>query len=107
LVYGIAALAVWPLVLAAGQPAFDYPAEAYLWFVLLAVVPQLLGHSMFNFALAHLSAVYVSVAALGEPVGATVLALVLLGEVPGPVQVIGAALVLAGIYFATREEQAA
>ncbi|MBN1286846.1 MAG: DMT family transporter [Anaerolineae bacterium] len=105
LVYGTAALVLLATVAVAGLPMTGYPAETYLWFVLLAVVPQLLGHSSFNYALAHLSTVYVSVATLGEPVGATLLALALLGEAPTPLNVLGGALILGGIFLASREEQ--
>ncbi len=112
LVYGTAALVLWGVVVAGnvagmGLPVTGYPAETYLWFVLLAVVPQLMGHSSFNYALAHLSAVYVSVATLGEPVGSAVLAVILLGEIPTLMQVIGAALIMAGILVASREERSA
>lgn len=112
LVYGTAALALWAAVLVGNLAGADLPAvgfapETYLWLVLLAVVPQLMGHSSFNYALAHLSAVFVSVATLGEPVGSAVLALLILGEAPTLVQAVGAVLIMAGILLASREEQAA
>jgi drug/metabolite transporter (DMT)-like permease len=65
--------------------------------VLLALVPQLVGHSSFNWALARLPAVFVAVATLGEPIGATVLAYFLLSETPTAIRMFGAALVLVGI----------
>lgn len=105
LVYGTAALVLLVMVGVARLPMTGYPPETYVWFVLLAVVPQLLGHSSFNYALAHLSAVYVSVAALGEPVGATILAMILLGEVPKLSDIIGGVLILGGIFLVSREEQ--
>jgi drug/metabolite transporter (DMT)-like permease len=48
----------------------------------LALVPQLLGHSSFNWALGYLSAAFVSVTLLGEPIGSTILAYTLLEEFP-------------------------
>jgi drug/metabolite transporter (DMT)-like permease len=107
LVYGTAAVALWATVLIARLPVTGYSAETYTWFALLAAVPQLVGHSSFNYALAHLSAVYVSVATLGEPVGSTVLAMILLGEVPTLVQGVGGVLILAGILLASRVERPA
>lgn len=112
LVYGTAALILWGAVIVgnlagADLPATGFPVETFVWFALLAVVPQLMGHSSFNYALAHLSAVFVSVATLGEPVGSAILAMLLLGETPTPMQVLGAGLIMAGILLASREEQAA
>jgi drug/metabolite transporter (DMT)-like permease len=71
---------------------------------LLALVPQLLGHSTFNWALGYLSAAYVSITLLGEPIGSTILAYFLLGEKPTTVKIIGAILILFGIYTASRRE---
>jgi drug/metabolite transporter (DMT)-like permease len=68
----------------------------------LALGPQLLGHSSFNWALKYLSATLVALAVLGEPVGSTILAWLLLGEAVGLVKVAGMALLLGGIFLAAR-----
>lgn len=104
LVYGVAAVTLTGLVLAAGLPAFGYPPQAYLWLLLLALVPQLLGHSSFNWALRYLSAAYVSISLLGEPIGTIFLAYFLLQERPTLLKLIGAILILVGIYTASRRE---
>jgi drug/metabolite transporter (DMT)-like permease len=103
-VYGAAAAALIVIMLAAGQPALGYPPQAYLWFLALAIFPQLLGHSSYNWALAYLPAAYVSITLLGEPIGSTLLAMVFLGEVPSGLKVIGGMVILAGIYLASRGE---
>jgi len=103
-VYGVAAVFLVLIMFAAGLPAFGYPAVTYLWFVLLAVFPQLIGHSTYNWALGYLSAAYVSIALLGEPIGSTILAYILLQETPTPLKIFGAILILAGIYIASRTE---
>ncbi len=100
-VYGAAALALIAVMLLAGQSAFGYPPIAYGWFLALAVFPQLLGHSSYNWALAYLPAAYVSLALLGEPIGSTLLAVIFLGEIPSLLKISGAALILAGIYVAS------
>lgn len=102
LVYGVAAVVLVGMMLLARKPAFGYPPITYLWFLLLAIFPQLLGHSSFNWALKYVSAAYVSVTLLGEPIGATILAYFLLGEAPAAIQVFGAILILAGIFIASR-----
>lgn len=103
-VYSMAAIVLVGLMFAAGQSPTGYPTPAYAWFLLLAIVPQLLGHSSFNWALRYLSAAYVSIALLGEPVGSTILAYFLLRETPASLKIFGAILILAGIYIASRSE---
>lgn len=81
-----------------------YPGEVYLWLVLLAIIPQLLGHSIFNWSLKYLPTGYVSVNLLGEPVGSIILAYIFLDEVPPAVKIIGAILILAGIGLASYQQ---
>lgn len=103
-VYGIAALVLIIIMIASGQAATGYPPQTYLWFILLALVPQIFGHSSFNWALGYLSAAFVSITLLGEPIGSAVLAYFLLDETPTLLKIIGAILILAGIYIASRSE---
>ncbi len=100
LVYGVAAIFLLIFMFSAGQSLVGHPARVYLWLLLLALVPQLLGHSTFNWALRYLSAAYVSITLLGEPVGSAILAYFLLGEVPSVMMVFGAILILVGIWIA-------
>jgi drug/metabolite transporter (DMT)-like permease len=104
LVYGVAAVILVFLVLVSGESPLGQPRQAYLWFLLLALVPQLLGHSTFNWVLGYLPAAFVSVTLLGEPVGSAILAYFILGEVPTPLMVFGAILILVGIFIASLRE---
>ncbi len=104
-VYGTAALALLATMAAAGQKPWGYPAPVYLWATLLALIPQLLGHSTFNWALRYLSAAYVSITLLGEPIGSTILAYFLLREAPTALKIAGAVFILGGIVIASREER--
>jgi drug/metabolite transporter (DMT)-like permease len=72
--------------------------------VALAVIPQLIGHTVFNWALRYVSAAYVSVTLMGEPIGSTILAYILLSQIPGTIKIAGVVLILIGIYFASRRE---
>ncbi len=81
-----------------------YPGKVYLWLLLLAVIPQLLGHSIFNWSLKYLPAGYVSLNLLGEPVGSIILAYIFLDEVPPAMKIIGAILILAGIGLASFQQ---
>ncbi len=103
-VYGMAAVVLVLIMLASGESAFGYPASAYVWLLLLALIPQLLGHSSFNWALGYLSAAYVSITLLGEPIGTIILAYFLLGEAPSGLKIIGAILILLGIFIASQNE---
>ncbi len=100
LTYGMAAIVLVILMFAFGYSPWGYRPQTYLLFLLLALVPQLLGHSSFNWALRYLSAAFVSVTLLGEPVGSTLLAYLLLDEVPTLVSLFGAILILIGIAVA-------
>jgi drug/metabolite transporter (DMT)-like permease len=100
MVYGFAALTLLAGTLLFHKPLTGFKTTTYGWFLLLALIPQLLGHSSFNWALAHLPAGYVAVATLGEPVGAAILAFLFLGEAPSPLKTAAAAMILAGIFLA-------
>jgi drug/metabolite transporter (DMT)-like permease len=81
-----------------------YPPLAYVLLLALAIGPQLLGHSVLNWALRYLSATFITVALLGEPLGAALLALLLFGEWFAPLQFAGFVLLLVGIVAAARGE---
>jgi drug/metabolite transporter (DMT)-like permease len=100
-VYPVAAVALALAAKVASQPLSGFPHRTWLFLALLGLVPQFCGHSLLNWALRYLPAPRVSLAILGEPVVATALAIPLLGEVPGPLTVAGAAITLAGIYLAS------
>lgn len=101
-VYGVAALLLTLMALVSGQPLVGFSPLTYLFMALLAVGPQLLGHTAYNYGLGYLPAALVAVAMLGEPVGSTFLALVILKEIPGLLEIAGGVLILAGIYLAAR-----
>jgi len=105
LVYGMAAVSLIVIMLAAGLSPFGYETKTYFWIFLLAAVPQLIGHSTFNWALKYLPATLVAVTTLSEPVGSSILAYFLLHETPGIAVVFGGILVLIGIYLASRNKQ--
>ncbi len=96
-VYGMAAVVLTTAMTISGRSLLGLAPATYLWLVLLALLPQLLGHSSFNWALRYLPASFVAIALLGEPVGSGALAFGLLHEVPTPLELGGAALILSGI----------
>jgi drug/metabolite transporter (DMT)-like permease len=102
-VYSMAAIGALALCLLTGQDLAGYTPPTYVMFVLLAVGPQIIGHSSLNWALRHVSAAAVGVTTLGEPVGSTILAYLLLREVPTLLTLAGGGLILTGIYVSIRE----
>ena len=101
-VYGVAAAILVISAVIAGVEFMGYSETTYLMFVLLAVVPQLLGHSSFNLAARVMPVTLVSVAILGEPVGATILGIIILGEWPSAAEVIGGVVIMTGIFCVLR-----
>ena len=102
LAYGICALVLIVFMLAAGQTPVGYSSAAYTWIFLLAVVPQLIGHSTFNWLLKYLPATMVAVTTLAEPVGSAALAYIFLKEALSPGVLSGGALILAGIFLTSK-----
>jgi len=100
-VYGFAAILLVGMALLSGEALSGFHGLTYVWLICLAAIPQLLGHTSYNFALGYLPAVFVSIAVLAEPIGATLLAIPVLGEWPGFLEVAGGMMILMGISLAT------
>lgn len=101
-VYATAAAVLIVAAVGSGRSFAGYSSYTYLMMALLALVPQLIGHSLLNWSLRFVPATFVAVAVLGEPVSATAWAFLFLGEVPAPIEVAGGLLVLGGIFLALR-----
>jgi len=100
--YGTSAIILLIAIAVSGIRITGFSPPVYLWLILLAVVPQLIGHSAFNWALRYVPASLVSIALLGEPIGSTILAMIFLRENPALFEVIGGIFILAGIYISSR-----
>ena len=105
LCYGTAAAFLWGGVLLAGLPVAGYSPGTWGAFGAMALLPQLLGHSSYNWALRWLSAGFISVALLGEPLGSTLLAWIFFGEGLTLVKASGMGCILGGIVLASRGER--
>ena len=110
-VYTAAAVTLWLAVLIVRPSLSGFGADAWTFIILLALIPQLIGHTSINWALGHLRVVTVGLAILGEPLLATLYAIPVLGETPpigvlvgGPLIVVGVAL---GLSASRRDEPAA
>jgi drug/metabolite transporter (DMT)-like permease len=81
-----------------------YSANEWGIFLLLAIVPTVFGHYLFNWLLKYMKATSVSMSVLGEPLGATILAYFLLGEVITPIQIAAGCLLLIGVALFIRSQ---
>ncbi|GAA0325905.1 DMT family transporter [Bacillus carboniphilus] len=97
IVYGVSTLTLLVYVLMKGEALTGYASHQWIYFLLLAIVPNLLGHTLFNWSIKWVSTSIISVAILFEPVGATILAFYILGETVVITQVLGGLIVILGI----------
>lgn len=105
IVYAVSAIVLAIYVPLKGESFGPYQSIDWCWFILLAIVPNLLGHNLFNWSLKYVSANAISIAILFEPVGASILAYFVFREYLHASQVIGGVIVLAGIIFYTIDEK--
>ena len=103
LVYGCAALVLITGCLLFQLPLFGYATQDYIILILLALIPQVLGHTILNWALAYMSPTLVALAILGEPIGAALLAWVFLNEPVVLLQGLGAVCLLTGILMGQKQ----
>ena len=97
IVYSAAALFILLFVLLEKRPFFPYDVRTFALLAAIAIVPQMIGHTSLNWALKYFSATSVAIFTLGEPIGATFLAYILLGEKIGPLKLAGCAIILVGV----------
>jgi drug/metabolite transporter (DMT)-like permease len=104
-VYSTAGLILILLSLIFHESFFGYSPPTYFFLFLLALIPQLIGHTTFNWALKYLPASMVAITILGEPIGSTILAYFILGEGLTILKVIGGVLIFTGILIALKKER--
>lgn len=96
-VYSICTITLFFYVMIKGESFGPYPAIDWIWFLLLAIIPNLLGHNLFNWSLKWVSTNVISIAILFEPIGAAILAILIFEEYLSGSQIIGGIIVLLGI----------
>ncbi len=106
LVYGAAAGVLVVTAVIAGVELWGYSSVGWWSLAGLALGPQLVGHTAFNWSLRRLSPTFVALSILGEPVGSAILASFLFAEIPSSLQLAAFATLLAGIGVAALGERA-
>ncbi|MCP4704434.1 MAG: DMT family transporter [candidate division Zixibacteria bacterium] len=103
IVYTIAAILLFAISLFYNENITNYQTKTWVFFLLLALIPTVVGHSLYNWLLKYIPAYRVATVILGEPIGATILAIFFFDQIPGWFTIIGGALILLGIYFVLRQ----
>lgn len=96
-VYSISTITLLVYVLIKGEVLGPHPTSDWFWFIMLALIPNLLGHTLFNWSLRWVSTNVISIAILFEPVGAAILAYYIFHESLSLSQITGGIIVIAGI----------
>jgi len=102
IVYSFSAIFLLITSLSSGIPFTGYRSSSYVFMILLAIVPQLIGHTSINWALRHLKASMIAIIILGEPIGASILAYLIFHERISSFQGIGIILIFLAIIIASR-----
>lgn len=72
--------------------------------ILLGLLPTATAHTLYFSSLSNLKSFETATMALLEPIGATILGIILFLEIPSPIFVFGAVLILLGILFVAKQE---
>lgn len=103
-IYGFTFLTLLIFTFLSSTKLTGFTSREYLIFILFALIPQIVGHTSLNWALKFFSPNFIALAILGEPIGATILGLLIFRETPVPLAILGAVLILLAILVSGREE---
>ncbi len=99
-VYSIAGAVLIGLLIVSTEQSMKINLNELKWLVLIALIPQVIGHSLINWALGIMPAYYVAISLLGEPIGSTILAIFILKEIPTISEIVSAGVIILGIFIA-------
>ena len=104
--YMLTATIVGVLGISATNKILTLPTEAEIILPLvgLGILPTAAAHTLYFSSLLNLKSFETATMALLEPMGATVLGIILFQEIPAPMFVFGAVLILLGIFFIAKEK---
>jgi drug/metabolite transporter (DMT)-like permease len=95
--YVVAGVTTLAFAIGSGTPLDGYPTIVYVMCLAMALLPQILGHGSFNYAVKFYPAAFLGLVSLLEPIGAAALGLFLFHERPGPMAYVGMALILVAV----------
>ncbi len=103
LVYTIAGITLLLIAIAFSYPLFVFSYRDFTWLFLLGLIPTVVGHTSFNYAVKYIRPTIVASVPLGEPIIASALAWFLLREPIATNVLLGGVLVLVGLYRITKK----
>ncbi|MDO9545299.1 MAG: DMT family transporter [Pelolinea sp.] len=104
-VYSITGLLLVMLVVLTNGQIVITDISGLKWLLLIAFIPQVIGHSLLNWSLGLLPAYSVAISLLGEPIGSSMLAIVFLKEIPSLIEIISSLVILLGIIIAVTKSK--
>ncbi|MGQ9844591.1 MAG: DMT family transporter [Caldisericia bacterium] len=102
-VYSVSFIVLIFLSLILKTKIYPLPIKEYLLFFLIALIPQVIGHSIFNYCLKFFSPIFISLTILGEPIGATIFGVIFFKEIPKLLEIVGGFLIITGIVISDKE----
>jgi len=105
IVYLMSSVFLFIFVTIGQRPLTNFPLRQWVLFLALAVFCNLLGHSVFNWALGYLDSSLVSIIIISEPIFASILAIFIFNEIPQGKELIGGLLIISGIVYYIRTEK--
>lgn len=97
--YSSAAITLLIAAFISGTQLFGYSGETWFWLWAITLGPQIMGHTVFNWALRYVEASIISGTILAEPVVSALLAWLILSERPGLATIFGGGVILVGLYL--------
>jgi drug/metabolite transporter (DMT)-like permease len=97
LVFGCAGMSASVMVWLMGLPLLGYPRESYVWLLLLALIPQLVGHSGMSYAIAYFSATVIAITNQAVTVTASIAAFFVFNEIPKQIEIFGSSIIIIGV----------
>jgi len=102
-VYLVSFLILLSLSLSLNIKLYPLPLKEYFLFFLIALIPQVIGHSIINYSLKFFSPIFISLAILGEPLGATIFGIIFFKEIPKVLEIIGGLFIITGIVVSDKD----
>ena len=100
ILFGIGGILGLLFTLATRTPILGHSATGYFWLIMLTLIPQLIGHSGYNFALRYFTATLTSLSSQLITITATIVAFFIFAEVPTVSDIIGSTVIGIGVIIA-------
>ena len=88
-----------------GTPLLGYPPTDYLYMICLTFICQIGSHAVWNLCMGHVSSLYVSTWETSDPVFATLLAVIMVKQIPSTTEIIGCVIVVAALLMYNKFER--